>query len=146
MPPILPWPLDDSSGCEVPLGSEAVWRDVSNPTDAVTTPTAAPPPVRAGTEDDAARLFSLSIVISGTRCLLTYIVFPWVLPLLGIAGGVGPVVGVTVGVVAIAFNILSIRRWRSSTHAWRVPLMTLNSLVVAFLVVLVALDVSELLS
>ncbi|HKF92924.1 MAG TPA: hypothetical protein VKC52_15760 [Acidimicrobiia bacterium] len=120
---------------------------MSNPTDAVTTsaPTA-PTRAPAGDENEAARLFSLSIVISGTRCLLTYIVFPWVLPVLGIAGGVGPAVGVVVGVVAIAFNLLSIRRWRASGHAWRVPLMTLNSVVIVFLLVLVALDVSELVS
>ena len=112
----------------------------------VTTTSTAPPRPAPGDENEAARLFSLSIVISGTRCLLTYIVFPWVLPLLGIAGGVGPVVGVVVGLVAIAFNLLSIRRWRASGHAWRVPLMTLNSVVIVFLLVLVALDVSELVS
>jgi hypothetical protein len=120
---------------------------VSNPTDAVTTsPPAAPRSATVDEQNAAARLFSLSIVISGTRCLLTYIVFPWVLPVLGIAGGVGPAVGVVVGVVAIAFNLLSIRRWRASSHAWRVPLMTLNSMVIVFLLVLVALDVSELVS
>ena len=125
---------------------------MSNPNGTVTTPTTIRPPSTAPSrspvddQNEAARLFSLSIVISGTRCLLTYIVFPWVLPVLGIAGGVGPAVGVVVGVVAIAFNLLSIRRWRASGHAWRVPLMTLNSVVIAFLLVLVALDVSELVS
>ena len=123
---------------------------MSNPIEAVTTTTTpasrAPTRPAPGDENEAARLFSLSIVISGTRCLLTYIVFPWVLPVLGIAGGVGPAVGVIVGVVAIAFNLLSIRRWRASAHAWRVPLMTLNSVVIVFLLVLVALDVSELVS
>lgn len=125
---------------------------VSRPTEALTTPTTtsptstAPTPSTADDQNEAARLFSLSIVISGTRCLLTYIVFPWVLPVLGIAGGVGPVVGVVVGVVAIAFNLLSIRRWRASGHAWRVPLMTLNSIVIVFLLVLIAIDVSRLVS
>jgi hypothetical protein len=121
---------------------------VSNPTDAVTTsaPTAPSRAPAADEQNEAARLFSLSIVISGTRCILTYIVFPWVLPVLGIAGGVGPAVGVVVGVVAIGFNVLSIRRWRASKHAARVPLMTLNSVVIVFLLVLVALDVSELVS
>ena len=66
---------------------------MSQPTEAVTTPTTARPTSTAPTsapaadQNEAARLFSLSIVISGTRCLLTYIVFPWVLPVLGIAGG-----------------------------------------------------------
>jgi hypothetical protein len=126
---------------------------VSRPTEALTTSTttrptstASKPAPTTADQNEAARLFSLSIVISGTRCLLTYIVFPWVLPVLGIAGGVGPVVGVVVGVVAIAFNILSIRRWRASGHAWRVPLMTLNSVVIVFLLVLVAIDVSRLVS
>lgn len=126
---------------------------MSRPTEALTTPTttrptstASKPAPTTADQNEAARLFSLSIVISGTRCLLTYIVFPWVLPVLGIAGGVGPVVGVVVGVVAIAFNILSIRRWRASGHAWRVPLMTLNSVVIVFLLVLVAIDVSRLVS
>ncbi|HMF82224.1 MAG TPA: hypothetical protein VKI01_03035 [Acidimicrobiia bacterium] len=123
---------------------------MSQPTDAVTSPpspaTPAPAPPPATDENEAARLFSLSIVISGTRCLLTYIVFPWVLPLLGIAGGVGPVVGVAVGVVAIFFNLLSIRRWRGSKSAARIPLMTLNSVVIVFLLVLIAVDVSRLVS
>ena len=126
---------------------------MSQPTDAVTTPASpgpgpapAPVPAPADDQNEAARLFSLSIVISGTRCLLTYVVFPWVLPLLGIAGGVGPAVGVAVGVVAIFFNLLSIRRWRGSTSAARVPLMTLNSIVIVFLLVLVVIDVSRLVS
>ena len=122
---------------------------MSHSTDAVTRPAppaSTAPATAASDQNEAARLFSLSIVISGTRCLLTYIVFPWVLPVLGIAGGVGPAVGVVVGVVAIAFNLLSIRRWRASSHAWRLPLMTLNSVVIVFLLVLVALDVSELVS
>jgi hypothetical protein len=120
---------------------------VSNPTDAVTPPaSAAPPPTATRAQDEAARIFSLSMVISGTRCLLTYVIFPWVLPVLGLAGGVGPAIGVTVGVVAIAFNALSIRRWRASTHAWRVPLMTFNTVVIVLLVFLVVRDVSELVS
>ncbi len=115
----------------------------------MTTPTrtsTAPSRPPAAEQSEAARLFSLSIVISGTRCLLTYILFPWVLPVLGIAGGVGPAVGLTVGLVAILFNILSIRRWRASNHPWRVPLMVLNSCVIVFLVVLVAIDTTALLT
>jgi hypothetical protein len=120
---------------------------VSNPIDAVTPPApAAPAGTVAREQDEAARIFSLSMVISGTRCLLTYVLLPWVLPLLGIAGGVGPAVGVAVGTVAIAFNALSIRRWRASTHKWRAPLMALNTVVIVLLVFLVVRDVSELVS
>jgi hypothetical protein len=111
----------------------------------VTSPTSVPTGSNAE-QLEASRVFSVSILISAIRCLLTYIVFPWVLPLLGIAGGVGPAVGVLVGVVAIGFNVLSIRRFRNSKHAWRVPLMALNCAVIVLLVILVAIDVGDLLS
>jgi len=112
----------------------------------VTTPTSAAPTSPPAEQLDAARIFSLSILVSAVRCLLTYVAFPWILPLLGLAGGVGPAVGLLVGVVAIAANVVSIRRFRSSTHSWRRPLMVLNSGVIALLVVLVGIDLGELVS
>ena len=86
-------------------------------------------------------------MISGTRCLLTYIVFPWVLPVLGIAGGVGPVVGVIVGVVAIRVQPPQHPPVAGAAGTrWHVPLMTLNSIVIVFLLVLIAIDMSRLVS
>jgi hypothetical protein len=105
---------------------------------------AVPRPVDRSADD--ARVFSLSILVSGVRCLLTYIVFPWVLPLIGLAKGVGPVVGIVVGVLAVAFNVLSIRRYAASTHRWRRPLMALNCTVIAMLAVLLVIDITELVS
>jgi len=109
----------------------------------VTTPTAS---TAADEQLEASRVFSLSLVISGTRCLLTYIVLPWVLPLLGLAKGVGPAVSLAVGLVAIAFNVLSIQRFQRSGHRWRVPLIALNSTVIGFLVFLVVTDTADLVS
>ena len=94
--------------------------------------------------DPAASAFSKSVVISGIRCLLTYIVFPWLLPLLGLAAGVGPVIGIAVGTVAIGFNVASIRRFWASTHRWRVPVIAINVAVIALLTVLIVLDVADL--
>lgn len=131
-----------------PLGRDARVRPcgpVVAPWRPVTTQSTAPPDA-AVEELEASRIFSLSILISAIRCTLTYVVFPWVLPLLGIAGGVGPGVGVAVGVIAIGFNILSIRRFQRSKHPWRRPLMALNSSVIVLLLVLIALDVGELVS
>ena len=116
-------------------------------TDALMSASAAPviEPVHApASEDSATRMFSRSIVISGVRCLLAYIVFPWVLPAVGVASGWGPAIGLAVGVVAIGFNVASIRRFYAANHRWKKPIAVLNCTVIAMLLVLIALDLSEL--
>jgi len=100
-------------------------------------------PVASDTSDPT-RAASLSMVISGVRCLLTYVVFPWVLPAASRTSGVGPTVGLVVGLVAIGFNVASIRRFQRSNHRWRWHITALNSIVIALLVVLVARDVIDL--
>lgn len=96
--------------------------------------------------DPAARVFSTSIVISGIRCLLTYVVFPWALPLLHVAGDVGPVVGVVVGTVAIWFNVASIRRFWQASHPWRWAVTILNTGVIGLLLALLMIDGGDLLT
>ena len=93
---------------------------------------------------DPTRAASISMVISGVRCLLTYIVFPWVLPAASRTSGVGPAIGLVVGLVAIGFNVASIQRFQRSNHRWRWHITALNSAVIALLVVLVARDVLDL--
>jgi uncharacterized membrane protein len=43
---------------------------------------------------------------------LTYVALPFLLPLLGFAPGIGPILGITIGIVAIAANVYSMRRFR----------------------------------
>lgn len=95
--------------------------------------------------DSANRAFSTSILISAIRCTLTYVVFPWVLPAAGRAGGVGPGLGLVIGVVAIGFNVASIRRFWASDHKWKVHVTLLNAGVIVLLSVLVVLDLRDLL-
>jgi hypothetical protein len=94
--------------------------------------------------DPATKAFSVSILISGIRCVLTYVIFPWVLPLLGFAGGVGPVIGLVVGTIAIGFNIASIRRFWVADHRWKWPITVLNSSVIVLLLILLGRDLAEL--
>lgn len=92
----------------------------------------------------AQRAFSMSMIVSGIRCVLAYVVLPFVTPLLGLAPGVGPVLGITIGAVAIGANVFSMRRFWALNHPWRKPITMLHIGVIAFLLVLIALDVSEL--
>ena len=108
-----------------------------------TLPTTAPAP-DAEADEQAQRVFSTSILISATRCTLTYVVFPFVAPLIGIASGVTSAVGLVIGTVAIVFNVLSIRRFWAADHRWKWPMTILNLSVIVLLVVLLIVDFGNL--
>jgi len=98
----------------------------------------------AATEGAAQRAFSTSILVSATRCLLTYIVLPFAAPALGLAAGVGPAIGIPVGIVAIGCNVLTIRRFWAADHRWRWAYTAVSLSVIALLVVLLVDDVASL--
>ena len=95
-------------------------------------------------EGAAQRAFSTSILVSATRCLLTYIVLPFLAPVLGLAAGVGPAVGIPIGIVAIVANILTIRRFWAADHRWRWAYTAIALTVIALLLVLMVEDILEL--
>jgi hypothetical protein len=105
--------------------------------------TEAPPvaPARTGAE----RAFNMSLVVSGIRCTLTYVILPFVAPLIGLAPGVGPVLGIAIGIVAIWANVASIRRFWKVQHPRRRLVTVIHSLVIAFLLVLIVNDLRSLL-
>jgi hypothetical protein len=98
----------------------------------------------AAPEGAAQRAFSTSILVSATRCLLTYIVLPFVAPALGLAAGVGPAVGIPIGVVAIGCNVLTIRRFWAADHRWRWAYTAIALTVIALLLVLMVEDILDL--
>lgn len=93
----------------------------------------------------AERVFSKSVVISGIRCVLTYVIFPFVAPLVGLTSDTGAVVGVIIGIVAIVFNVLSIRRFFAADHPYKWWASALNAAVIVLLVVLFVIDSQTLL-
>ena len=92
------------------------------------------------------RAFNLSLVVSGIRCVLAYVFLPFVAPLVGLAPGVGPTLGIAIAVVAIAANVISMRRFWRVQHPWRRPVTVLHVGVIGFLLVLIAIDVVALIS
>lgn len=95
-------------------------------------------------EGAAQRAFSTSVLVSAVRCVLTYLVLPFVAPALGLAAGVGPAIGIPVGGVAIGCNILTVRRFWAADHRWRWAYTGLALAVVALLVVLMVGDLTSL--
>lgn len=100
-------------------------------------------PATAG-EDSAHRIFSTSMVLSGLRCLLSYVVFPIVSPALGVATGVGPAIGIPIGVVALVFDVVGIRRFWLANHRWRWGISFIYMLVIVLVGGLVIADIFHL--
>ena len=92
----------------------------------------------------AERAFSTSMLISAVRCLLTYIVLPWILPIVGVAKGVSAEIGIPISAVAIVFNLLSIRRLWAANHRWRWQCTVIGSGIIVLLIILIVLDVQSL--
>lgn len=97
-------------------------------------------------EASARSLVERSLLISMVRCLLTYIILPFVAPLLGVGLGVAPYIGIPVGVVAIVANVASVRRFWRADHRYRWHYTALASVIVALLTWLIVADVVDLLT
>jgi len=96
-------------------------------------------------EEEAQRTFSTSILISAVRCLLTYVIFPFVAPIVGIASGVGSTIGVVTSIIGIVANVWSIKRFHGSRHPWRWPITAINVGIIVLLSILLVIDLTDLL-
>lgn len=98
------------------------------------------------TADDhqAERAFSRSVVISGIRCTLAYVVVPFAFPLIGLSSSVGPWIGIPIGLAALVANLASIQRFHRSQHRLRWPMTVINVGIIGLVTVLLALDFIDL--
>ncbi len=96
------------------------------------------------TRADAQKAFQTSIAISAVRCTLMYLVFPFVLPAIGLTQGWGPAIGVVIGVVAVVSMYYSMRRFWRAEHPKRWWYAALAGAVFVLLVVMAVRDISDL--
>ena len=96
---------------------------------------------RAADDQQAHRLFSLSIALSASRCLLTYIILPVITPVIGPAAGYGPALGIPLAVVALIFDALAVRRFWIAEHRWRRAITGLYAIVMAMVIGLLIHDI-----
>ncbi|MEZ5177174.1 MAG: hypothetical protein R2746_02540 [Acidimicrobiales bacterium] len=85
--------------------------------------------------------FQRSMLISATRCTLTYVVFPFLLPFLHFLRGGAPVIGVLIGSVAMVADVFTIRRFFAIDHKWRWYFATIVFGIMCLLSVLLVQDV-----
>ncbi len=88
--------------------------------------------------------FRTSILLSATRCLMTYVVLPFAAPAIGFAAGVGPWIGLPLGTLAIVANGVTMRRFWAADHLWRWPYTVVSMSVIVLLLILMGGDVAGL--
>ncbi len=94
--------------------------------------------------DHARKAFQTSLMVATVRCLLMYVVFPFVLPAIGVASGVGPWIGLPISIAAVVAITMSIRRFWRADHSKRWHYTVFGGLVICFLVVLIVQDLVEI--
>ncbi len=89
-------------------------------------------------------MFEVSIWISATRCLLTYIILPFVFPIIGVSAN-DHAIGLPVSVIAVIADVASIRRFWRADHKYRWHYTALAGAIICAMLVLIAGDLIDLL-
>jgi len=101
------------------------------------------PAARRVSDDEVHRVFSISILLSAFRCLLTYVLLPIITPVLGAATSIGPALGIPVSLVALVFDVMGIRRFWMARHRWRWEMTFVYLAVMGLVIALLVADIGH---
>lgn len=88
--------------------------------------------------------FRTSVVISGIRCLITYLLIPVLVPMASLAGWVAAPVGIALCVYAVINGIVSLKRFWRSDHKQRWTYTIFMAIVFGILGLALVSDLSRL--
>lgn len=98
----------------------------------------------AESNEEAQSAFQKSILISAIRCTLTYVLIPFVVPVLGFAAAVDAPLGIALSIVAIISVTYSLRKFFGSDHPRRWQYASLAGVLLVFVTALLIRDVLRL--
>ena len=90
------------------------------------------------------RVFSTSMVLSGLRCLFSYVLIPFVVPAIG--AFTAPALGIVLSVLALVFDVRGLRRFWIVDHKSRWAMTAVYIAVMSFVLVLLGTDIAHLAS
>ena len=94
----------------------------------------------AATTQRAERAFGLSLAFSGIRCILQYVVLPFVLPLLGIATSAASQINLVISLLAVVAIISSLRRFWKVRYHYRWQYLAVALVTLAVLATFILMD------
>ncbi|MFC5338442.1 hypothetical protein [Leucobacter denitrificans] len=95
-------------------------------------------------EQSAHRNMQIAMIITGIRCIITYLAIPIAVPIIGLSGAVSAPIGIGLSIIAVVTGISSLRQFWRSDHKYR--WMYTAFIAVIFIVLAIALvsDISTI--
>jgi O-antigen/teichoic acid export membrane protein len=93
---------------------------------------------------DAQNKLRSSIIISGIRCIITYLLVPIVTPIIGFMGAVAAPISIALSLIAIGFGYNSLRRFWLADHRLRWRYTVFIAVVGVLLIVGIGMDIAGL--
>lgn len=87
------------------------------------------------------RAVGLALLISGTRCILQYVVLPVLLPLIGLAGSFSLGIVIVLDLIALGLLVSSLRYFWRSRHPRRFDILPLAGLILLIILGSLAYDI-----
>ena len=101
-------------------------------------------PEQADDESEAQRAFKFSLIFTGIRCILQYIVLPFILPVIGIAAASALPLLLVINVFAIISMLFSVRRFWQINYQYKWQYLLMALVILAALTGFIGLDISRL--
>lgn len=90
------------------------------------------------------RAFSFALLFSGVRCIIMYVILPFVLPLIGLAGAFGIYFDIVINIIAIGAIIYSLRRFWITDYVRKWQYLPVALVAFVVLTAFILLDLSTL--
>jgi O-antigen/teichoic acid export membrane protein len=94
----------------------------------------------------ARRNTTAAIVVSGIRCIITYLLIPILAPIVGLTGAASAPTTIALSVLAIYMGISGVRRFWIAEHRARWAYTTFIGVVVVLLLIGIVVDVRTIVS
>jgi hypothetical protein len=101
-------------------------------------------PASGQTDRSLGRIIKFSLLISATRCLLTYVLIPVLSPLIQPTLGAEPRIAIPLSGVALWVDARAVRGFWRRGHRWRWKITAVYGVLMAGIVVLLAQDLWRL--
>ena len=99
------------------------------------------------TDDTAAaeRTFGFSLLFSGLRCILQYVIFPFILPIVGVSLNAAMPVLLAINLLAMFLIVFSVRRFWRINYKYKWQYLPIAGVALLILTAFIVLDISTLL-